>query len=321
MALNVTFTPGNVMVAGVKWSVDDWNAALRGSVTITGSVGASDLADDAITFAKLNPNFILGGTTADDLASGDMIPFGQVDSADNRVITFQYFLRSIVRECTEVLTFADYNEDRVVFWRGADDLPVAMGVGRFFEQQIEQAPEVTSTNQDWEVLVRRSTETDGGQAARTMLRHLLPDIVTAKTVNNPTQVVIDSKGRVISMSDDTTIAKKSQLMDLPTLPGYANATSMAHSFGVRPDSVTCRLVCQVADAGWEPDDEVDFTAALWDSGTGYDLNFAYQLVVETTAVKVVQTIGNLGGWIGHKTTGDETAFTPANWKAYVVAWK
>jgi hypothetical protein len=50
------------------------------------------------------------------------------------------------------------------------------------------------------VLVRRVHVAQESQASQIQLRHLLPDVITARTVNNPTQIIVNSKGQVTGLS-------------------------------------------------------------------------------------------------------------------------
>lgn len=322
MALNISVSRGKTMVAGVKWSVDDWNEALLPVVEFGGLVGASELADDSITSDHLNPNFILGGVAIEDLNSPDMLMVGQDSTGDNRVITFQYFLRSIVRECTEVLNFADFYEDRMVFWRGADDLPITMGVGRFAEQLIEQAPIVTATDQDWTLMVRRATEADGVQAAQVSLRNFLPDLVTAQTVNNPTQIVVDAKGRITAISGTEGSNRfTSSETALPAGSGSANQVDIAHGLGSIPAFVQVWLKCTDAggDGTWAQNDQIDYRSVLFDTGAS-DVNTPYVVRVTSTNVSLLRPAAS-AVTIPKKTDGTDATFDPTKWKAVVQAMR
>lgn len=322
MPLSLNITRGYTMVAGARPDVDDWNAAFLPNFTFSGTVGAGDIDDDAVTFANLNPNFILGGTAIEDLDSLDKFLIGQAGTGDNRVITFQYLLRSIIRECTAALTFTDYNEDALVYWRHADDLPNCIGIGRFAEQLIEQAPAATTSNQDWEVLVRRSTEADGTQAARMSLRNVLPDVITAQTVNNPTQVVVDSKGRVTSISaTEGTNRFTSAETALPTSAGAANQVDIAHGLGSIPAIVQCWLKCTDAagDAGWAQNDIIALGSVLHDTG-GSDVNTPYVVRVTATNVSLLKPAGSTIT-VPSKTDGTDQTFTASKWKVIVQAMR
>lgn len=322
MSLSFTVQRGKTMVAGAKWSVDDWNVALTPVIVPSGSIGASDIADDSITFDHLNPNFILGGTVIEDLDSADKLLVGQAATSDNKVITFQHFLRSVVRECDEVTTFVDYYEDRVIFFRHSDDLPVTMGLGRFFEQSIEQAPIEEVTNQDDVVPVRRTGEADGTQFAQVSLRNLLPSIVTAQTVNNPTQIVIDAKGRVISVSGtEGTNRFTSAETSLPTASGSANQVDVAHGLGAIPAFVQVWLKCTDAggDGTWAQNDQVAYTAVLFDTG-GSDVNTPYIIQVTSTHVSIIRPAAG-AVTIPKKTDGTDATFDPTKWKAIVQAMR
>jgi len=326
MAFSVSVTRGYTMVAGVKPDVDDWNAAFLPVINISGLIGATEISDDAISFAALNPNFILSGTTTEDLDALDMLLVGQAASADNRVITFQHLLRSVVRECDDVLTFSDYIEDRIVFWRHADDLPICMGVARFFEQAIEQAPEAATTNQDWEVLVRRSTEADGAQAARTSLRNLLPDVITAQTVNNPTQVVVDAKGRVIAISNsEGAETHKTTGVAVPVqavLGTPVASTPVAHGLGAQPSEYEVRLFCTTIDAGWQVGESIPISRVLWQPGGGSTLTLpAFTEYSDATNLTVLANTTAAEMLVTSKTTGSTAAFTPGSWTMTLKARK
>lgn len=320
MAYSVSVTRGYTMVAGVKPDVDDWNAAFLPIVNLSGAVGSSDISDDAITFALLNPNLILGGTAIEDVDSADMFLVGQASSGDNRVITFQYLLRSVIRETAEVNVFADWNEDHIVFWRYSDDLPVSIGLARFFQKMIEQAPGATTFTQDDEVLVRRPLEADGSQVAKASLRNLLPDIITAQTVNNPTQVVVDAKGRITSISGTEGSNRfTSAETPLPTGAGAANQVDIAHGLGAIPAFVNVWLKCTDAggDGTWAQNDIVALGSVLHDTG-GSDVNTPYVVRITATNVSILKPAGS-AITIPSKTDGTDQTFTASKWAAIVQA--
>lgn len=200
MALTITVTRGYTMVAGAKPSVDDWNAAFLPSITIEGLVGSTDLADDAIVFAALNPNFILGGEVITEVALDDMLLIGDASAGDNAVATFRSVLQSAYTVGGYPENISNYKADLLLVWNVADGNPDGMSVERFLSKCYEQIDETTTVEQDDTILVRDTSEVAGEQIKRVSMRNALPDVIAATTVNNPTQIVVDSKGRVTSVS-------------------------------------------------------------------------------------------------------------------------
>lgn len=323
MSLAVTVTRGYTMVAGVKPTVADWNAGFLPSVTIAGSVGASDIADDAITFASLNANFILSGTEITSLGSSDKFLVGSVANSDNRVITFQNTLKSISAVCSTATAFTSFYDDQLLFWEAEDTLPNRMGIGRFFEQAMSQAPELTATATSDCVLVHDDNEADGVQVRRVRLDNLLPDIITAETINNPTQIVVNAKGLITSISaTEGAIVNTSAELTLPTTAGTAgDEVVWAHGLTGTPMEVHVWLKCQSTEAatGYQAGDIIDASAIKFDVGTA-DLITGYVVLVDATNVTLIQP-NSVGAdpWVTKKDDGSEAAIDTSKWKAIIRA--
>jgi len=323
MSLTVTVTRGYTMVAGVKPSVDDWNAGFLPSITVSGSVGASDIADDSITFAMLNPNVFLGGTTATSISSADLIPFGDASVGDNRVITFQNFLKSIALECTARTSFNAFSGDTVLYWEADDTLPVTMTIARFFEQAMVQPYDLAATSIDDTVMVRDDSEKAGAQVKKVRLDNLLPDIVKPGTVNNPTQLVINAKGLVTGFSNtEGAIVATSAELTLPTTAGTAGDELVwAHGLTGTPMEVHVWLKCTDAggDAGYAENDVIDSRSVRFDEDAQEDRGSPYVVLVDATNIIVIQPVGTSGINVTKKDDGTPTTLTPTKWKAIIRA--
>lgn len=268
MPLTITVTRSFTMTAGYAPSVDDWNSAFLPGVTITGSVDSGDMADDAVTFAKLNPNLILGGTTITALAVGDLLLVGDLSANDNRVITVANALNGIFGlAATAATAFTSYTADLFTFHNGT--AAVTMTPARLAEQLLAQAPALTATDDADEVTVHDASATDGSQATRVTLANLLPDKGTAGAYTGVTGLTTDSKGRVTSV---TTLGGSSAAFGgafkttgaLPTGDGYTNGTAVtiSPSFGQIPAVVTLDLECTSADLDYSVGDVVPATKAV-----------------------------------------------------------
>lgn len=319
MALTVTLVPGHVVVEGVEQTAAMLNALGRPVLVVEGTIGASEIADGSISFAKLNPNFIIGGTVGSDVSFSDFVIFGDVSAGATRVMTLGNFYNALLG--TTVTTFGNIAIDTITYYDLGAGAPRRLTLANFLEQCVTQPADLTTTAAGDRVLVADISEADGSQAKSVQISKLLPVIHSGYDVNPVSGVVVNNQGLVTGLTSDVSALKKTEAIALPTAAGDANATSMSHTFGRIPDLVLVRLQCQTTDAGWDAGDEIDIGAVLWDSGGGSDLNHPYIVKAESAAVKIIRPIGTSGGFIAHKDTGADTAFTPANWKAYVIAWK
>lgn len=198
--MNVTVVRGYTMVAGVRPTVADWNAGFLPSVTITGSVEAGDLADYSVGFDTLATDLILDGTVTTAINLVDKLLYGDVSDNGNRVITFSNVLISVGTVATAVTAFTNLTTDQFLYWDAATGLPQKMGIARFLEQGLTQAPSLATTATGDSVLVLDADGTDGAQAKAVTLANLLPDVVAATTVANPTSITVNAKGQVTAVT-------------------------------------------------------------------------------------------------------------------------
>lgn len=318
MALTITITRGYTMTAGARLSVADWNAAFLPNVTITGSVGSSDLDADAVLFAALNPNLILGGTVVTEVALADKLLVGSVAATDNRVVTFEHLLRSMVRASAEGTEFSAFAGDRLLVWSDADDLARGMTVARFLEESLNDAPTASVTQSAWKVLVQRTTEAAGSQAAAVEIGNLLPDVITAATVNNPTQIQVNAKGQVIGISNTAGSDRfTSALTALPSAAGSANQVNVAHGLGAAPAVVAMWLQCTDAggDGTWAQGDVVDWQSVIFDNGAN---RVPFVLRRDATNISILRPSGT-SIYIPQKTDGTSQSFDPSKWQAVISA--
>jgi hypothetical protein len=310
------------MVAGVKPSVDDWNAGFLPQITVTGLVGTSDLAADAVTFASLNPNFILGGTLVTKIAGDDMLLIGQASSADNRVIKWERVLGTAATAVTDATAFADVTKDVGVFWNRTAETARAMTVSRWAEKLIEQSSETTVVAVDDEIGVRDVSFAEGARYRKVKVANILPDIVTAATVDMPTRIAIDAKGRVTAVSSTTgSDQNTSGELALPTAAGAATSVPWAHGLAVRPLEVSVMLVCKVTNANYAVNAVIDHRAVRFDWDTGEDRGSGYVIEVDATNVRLIQPSQVNGMYLPDRTSGTPVTFTPASWRAIIRARK
>lgn len=265
MALTLTLFRGKTMVAGAKWDVDDWNAALLPSATFEGGVGASDLADYSVTTAKLNVEVFNGMPAATALAVGDFLPFYDLSAAGNAKITVANALNGLFSLAPAGSAFTAYATDVLTWHNGtaAGTMPVA----RFAEQLIAQAPALATIDVADEVLVHDASAADGSQAARVTIANLLPTVGTSGTYTNVSGLTTDSKGRVTAVLTGTGAAFGGAFKTtgaLPTLDGYANGTpvTVSPSFGQAAAIVTLDLECVSADLDYSVGDIVPAAKAV-----------------------------------------------------------
>lgn len=260
MALTISISRGFTMTAGYAPTVDDWNAAFLPSVTLSGGIDGGDIADAAITFAKLNSSLILSGTAIATLALDDMLLVGDASAAANRVITVANALTGIFGLVTTAATaFTSYTADRFTFYDGT--AAGTMTPARLAEQLVAQAPALTTTDDADEVLVHDASATDGSQATRVTLENLLPNKGTAGAYTGITGVTTDAKGRVTAVTTGSGAAFGGAFKTtgaLPTLDGYANGTTVTISptFGQAAAIVTLDLECTSADLDYSVGDMV-----------------------------------------------------------------
>lgn len=312
MPLTATYVPGMTMVAGDKWTVDDWNAALRGTFTITGGVGGADIANDAILAAHLNQEVVNGQTAATALAVGDKFLMYDLSATDNRAITVANALNGIFGLAPAATFFSAYATDLVTL--GIGGVASSMTVARFAEELVAEAPVLASTDDADEVLVHDASATDGSQATRVTLANVLPNKGTAGTYTGVSGLTTDAKGRVTAVVANT--RWQSSLTAMPTVTG--TATEVPHTLGVVPGIYHVQLVCQTADAGYTAGEAIDISRVKFDTGSSaYNAEYA----VRASASKFYVTKPDFAN--AYVLEVDSTpvfaAFTAANWKFRITA--
>lgn len=325
MPFTATVARGFTMTAGYRPTVDDWNALGLPTVDVSGTVDAGDISDSAITFSKLNPNFVISGTAMTALAVDDLLLVGDVSASGNRVITVANALNGIFSlAATAATAFTSYSADRITLYNGT--AAVTMTPARLAEQLVAQAPALTATDDTDEVLVHDASATDGSQATRVALANLLPDKGTAGTYTGVTGFTTDSKGRVITVVTTGTGARYTtpSPVTLPTGAGYANGVDITTGLGARPGFVSAYLQCTDAagDAGWSQNDIIPMDWVVFDTSASTYYNGRYGLIPNGSAgvLRLVQPDnGGTGPRVIHKTTGDDTAFTTTKWKLILDA--
>ena len=304
------------MTEGYAPSVDDWNAGFLPSVSIEGGVDSGEIANAAITWAKLNSAFVISGTTMTALAVGDLLLVGDVSAANNRVITVANALNGIFSLATAGTAFTSYSADLVTTHNGTT--AAAMTVARFAEQLVAQAPVLTTVDDADEVLVHDASATDGSQATRVTLANILPDKGTAGTYTGVVGLTTDAKGRVTAVSTtgsgQTYSTADGSLVALPTAAGSAGAVPIPHGLGAKPRFATISFVCTDAagDAGYAQNAERDARFILFDDPAG-DYNSGYVVGWDATNITVMQP-DQVSKRVPHATTGVMTAVDTTKWK-------
>ena len=97
------------------------------------------------------------------------------------------------------------------------------------------------------------------------------------------------------------------------LPGAATAYSNNHNIGVMPDKIEQRLVCTTTELGYAVGDEV----VQWSNNGSNVAPAAYSV----TALVVAGVTGNTNIRMSHKTTGQDTLITTANWSYKFNAYR
>lgn len=316
MPITVSVTRGKTMGAGEKWTPDDWNAAFLPTVNLAGGVGASDLADDCVTAAKLSPEVFNGLTVATALAVGDFLPFYDLSAGDNAKITVANAINGVFSLAPAAVAFTSYTADLITFHNGT--AAAAMTPARFAEQLLAQAPALTAIDVADEVLVHDASAADGSQAARVTVANLLPDVGTAGTVTGITGITTDAKGRVTGTSTtgagQTYSTADGSLVALPTSAGSAGTVSIPHGLGAKPRFATISFVCTDAggDAGYAQNTEKDARFIIFDDPAG-DYNSGYVVGWDATNITVTQP-DQVAKRVPHATTGAMTAVDTTKWK-------
>lgn len=94
----------------------------------------------------------------------------------------------------------------------------------------------------------------------------------------------------------------------------AGALSLTHGLGGLPRTVMLTLVCQTADAGYAPGDEVVISAG---PANGTDNGIGVWITSTTVEIRFGAAAGLLR--VVNKTTGANASITNANWRLVVTA--
>jgi hypothetical protein len=93
------------------------------------------------------------------------------------------------------------------------------------------------------------------------------------------------------------------------VPTSGTTVGLAHTLTQVPFGVAAWLLCDVADAGWEPGDLIQ--------APGYGGGYGVQLWADAFQVYVL--VGEFGLELPDKSSGVSTLLTPANWTMVVRA--
>lgn len=320
MALTVTVTRGYNFVQGTQVGVDDFNAAALPSVTLTGAVGSSDMANGAVGVDQISDQLVNGLPVITALAAGDKFFVCDLSGAENAGITVAYALNGIFGLAPTATFFGDFDVDTITSHDGT--AAQRMTAAYFAESLIGQAPARTTTEDVDEVLIRDDNAPAGSQAARVALANLLPDKGTAGVYSGITSLEVDSKGRVIDVvatGSTTTRYDAPTPVVLPTAAGTLGAIEINTGLGADPAFITCWLRCTDAggDAGYDQNDEVLLGSVLFDV-SGSDFNMPYTVQRDGGTIRIIQPAGT-SPKIAHKDTGVDATFTRTSWGVLVNA--
>lgn len=327
MAFTVSVTPGYIAQDGVSIQTEDFVAMATPNVSVVGAAGTADISDGAITWPKLAPTLFTLGTTITALASDDLLAVHDASAGSLVTITVANAVGGILGAATAATAFGSFAADTIVFRQNSDGAAKSMSLERFVEQLIVQATELTQTAPADGVIVADASAEAGAKAKLVSLENLLPSLVEAVEVTNPTSIRIDAKGRVISLGSSGTGARTSAVVEaletaLPSASGYGNAAEVVHGLGAKPGMVMAWLKCTDAggDAGWAQNDQIELTAVSFDTG-GSDHNAHYMLSADATNIRLIRPAIGSGsnGIVPNKSTGSDDTFTPSKWRLMVAA--
>jgi hypothetical protein len=316
MALTITVTRGFTMVAEAFMSVDDWNAAFLPTITISGGVGGSDIADDSVSFNHLGAQAFNGATAVTTLALDDVVPVYDLSATDNRKVTVANLINGVFSlSATAATTFVSYTGDKLTLHNGT--APVTMTPAILAEQLVAQATELATTDDADEVLVRDASAADGSQAARVTLANLLPAKGTAGTYTGVTGLTTDAKGRVTAVVTQTGTNLVVKSLTAAAIPASGAAT-FAHGLAAMPSYVRAVLRCTNAggDLGYSQNDELAIESTFMDNGTNDFPSFAVS--ANATNVYVVRFSNPAGSvFTLNRGTGVNAAIDTTKWEILV----
>lgn len=316
--LTLSITRGYTMTAGVAPSVDDWNAAFLPNATIAGGVGASDIADDAISFNHLGAGVFNGLSALTTLALGDKIPVYDLSATDNAAVTVAVLIDGVFSlAATAATAFTSYTADKITLHNGT--AAVTMSPAILAEQLIAQAPSLTLVDVADEVLVHDASDTDGSRAKRVPIANILPAVGAPGAYTGVTGITTDSSGRVTAVATtgagQTSSTTDGFLVSLPASAGSGGQIVIPHGLGAKPRFASVSLVCTDAagNAGHVQNKELEADAVVFDDPAG-DYNSHYVVSWDATNITVMQP-DQVAIRIAHGITGVMTAFDPTKWKA------
>lgn len=324
--LTLSITRGYTMLPNVAPSVDDWNAAFLPNATIAGVVGASDIADDAISFNHLGAGVFNGLTALAALAVGDKLPVYDLSATDNAAVTVAVLINGVFSlAATAATAFTSYTADKFTLHNGT--AAVTMSPAILAEQLIAQAPALTAVDVADEVLVHDASDPDGSRAKRVTIGNVLPAVGAPGVYNGVIGLDTDVNGRVTAVRTSGGLGARYDSptpLSLPTGAGWANGVDVATGLGARPGIVQGYLICTDAggDAGWAQNDIIPMEWVKFDTTASTYFNGQYGLVPNGSlgVVRMFQPDnGGTGARVQNKTTGDDAPITLSKWKFLVSA--
>jgi hypothetical protein len=145
------------------------------------------------------------------------------------------------------------------------------------------------------------------------------------TGNNSRAVKVNAAGNAMEFVGDAFSFKKFVSAGTDTVPAAGAALTWAHGMALSPTVVEIWLVCNSADAGYNPTKRIN--AAYLFSANGFtsdDQGTPFTLMVDDTNIKFIQ---NLSGWPIYVATGPDSgtlgtvvAINQAKWNVLAIAY-
>lgn len=225
---------------------------------------------------------------------------------------------STVVAAAPITTIDDLADDGLWCYQATGNLAKGISHLQYIETLINSYTALATTAAGDKVAVLDVSEAAGVRMRTVTLDNLLPATgVTPGAYVGGTGFTVRPDGR-ISAIDTSTVGTiystaTADLVALPTVAGDANSALIPHGLGSTPRMATVRLVCTTTDAGWAVNDELDFTAAMYDEG-GTSFNPLLVVSVTSTHIRVMQPLAVSGRLIPNKSTGAMVTLTPGSWK-------
>jgi hypothetical protein len=301
MALTVTVTLGINPEEGVEVTAGFLRLLGLPNVSIAGTVGTSDMADGSVTFVKLSPDLVLGGTTISTIEGTDLVLIGDDSTDSNAVISLTNLWGGLQGLGAVATSFNSFDADTLTYLRASDGTAQKMTIAYFAESLINQAPLVSTpmTVSDG-VLVTKAGAAAGSRAQKVDLNSLLPSVITAGTYPFPSSITVRADGRVTAIA--STSGNKNSVAGLPVPASTGATTAWAHLLGARPRHVDVTVVCvnALGSAGHPLGTELDIDTLQM---AGVD-DESVSLTVERDATNVTLIAPAYGVlYMHHRTTG------------------